>query len=169
MVDGQNEDKVFFKWIPEYSLNINAIDAQHRELVDILNRLFLAVADHEGDKVIVGILDALTEYTRTHFSLEERLMEAAEYPDLEAHRLEHKNLIDHLERLRKKHFVEEKPIYFEMLGFLKAWLKDHIQGVDRKYSIALRQSGFAIDAWERQASEEFNAMVENTGSWRKAR
>ena len=26
-------DEVFFKWLPEYSVNINTIDAQHQELV----------------------------------------------------------------------------------------------------------------------------------------
>lgn len=167
MGDGQKgQGEVFFKWVPEYGLNIRTIDQQHRELVNILNRLFIAVANLEGDKVIVGILDALTEYTRTHFALEERLMAQAKYPALEAHKLEHRQLIDRLERLSKKHLVDEKPIYFEMLGFLKGWLKDHIQGVDKKYSIALHKSGFAIDSWEREASEEFSAMVERTGDWR---
>lgn len=164
MAGGQMaQNEVFFKWLPEYSVDIKAIDAQHQELVGILNRLFLAVANHEGDKVIVGILDALTDYTRTHFSLEERLMEQAEYPDLEMHKREHTKFIDQLERLRKKHLVDAKPIYYEMLGFLKTWLKDHIQGVDKKYSIALRKAGFATDAWEQQAAEEFRAMVEKTG------
>ena len=160
-------DEVFFKWLPEYSVNINTIDAQHQELVSILNRLFIAVANREGDKVIAGILDALTDYTRTHFALEERLMEQAKYEYLEAHRQEHRKLMDELDRLSRKHLVEDKPIYFEMLGVLKAWLKDHIQGVDQRYSVALRQSGFAIDAWERQAAAEFDAMVEKTGRWWK--
>lgn len=162
-----NDDEVFFKWSPEYSVNIKTIDSQHQELVNILNRLFVAVAKREGDKVIAGILDALMGYTKTHFALEERLMQQAKYQDFEAHKLEHKKLIEQLDQLCKKHLLEEKPIYFEMMSFLKTWLKEHIQGVDKKYSTALQQAGFSVDAWEREASAEFATMVDKTGRWWK--
>ncbi len=161
------DEEVFFKWSHEYSVNIKTIDSQHQELVAILNRLFIAVAKREGDKVIGSILDALTDYTKTHFSLEERLMQQAKYKDLEAHKLEHKKLIDELDRLCKKHLLDEKPIYFDMLGFLKSWLKEHIQGVDKKYSADLQAAGFAFAAWESEATAVFNAMVEKTGRWWK--
>jgi hemerythrin len=161
----ESKDEVYFKWLPEYSVNIKTIDNQHRELVNILNRLFVAVAGREGDKAIAGILDGLLGYTETHFALEERLMQQAEYADYEAHKAEHSKLIEQLDQLCKKHLIEEKVIYFEMLGFLKRWLKGHIQGVDTKYSQALQQSGFSVEAWEREASAEFTAMIEKTGRW----
>jgi hemerythrin len=61
--------------------------------------------------------------------------------------------------------LEDKPIYFEMLTFLKTWLKGHIQGVDTKYSAALQQSGFSVDAWEREANAEFAAMSNSKKWW----
>ncbi len=160
-------NEVFFKWSPEYSVSIKAIDDQHKELVDILNRLFVAVSRLEGDKVIAGILDALIDYTRTHFALEERLMRQAKYQDLEAHMEEHKKLIAKLEALCKKHLFEDKPIYFEMLSFLKTWLKEHIQGEDRKYSAALQRAGFSVIEWERQATEAFASMANARSQWWK--
>ena len=160
-----SNEEVFFKWLPEYSVNIKAIDDQHRELVNILNRLFVAVCMREGDKVIAEILDALMCYTQTHFELEERLMRQAKYKDLESHMDEHKKLIDQLDQLCKKYLVEEKPIYFEMLNFLKTWLKEHIKGVDTKYSMALHQSGFSFDDWEREANAEFGAMSSSKKWW----
>ncbi len=162
-----SNEEVFFKWSSDYSVNIKTIDSQHQELVNILNRLFVAVSKREGDKVIAGILDALMGYTKTHFALEERLMWQAKYKDLAAHVEEHKKFIEKLDELCKKHLLEEKPIYFEMLAFLKTWLREHIQGVDTKYAAALHQAGFALDEWEREASEEFTKMVENTGRWWK--
>jgi hemerythrin len=159
-----SNEEVFFKWSSDYSVNIKTIDDQHRELVNILNRLFVAVSKREGEKVIAGILDALMSYTQTHFALEERLMREAKYKDLAAHIEEHRKLIDQLDHLCKKHLVEEKPIYFEMLSFLKTWLKDHIQGVDTKYSAALQQAGFSVAAWEHEASAEF-ALMSNSKKW----
>jgi hemerythrin len=163
----QSSDEVFFKWSPDYNVNIKTIDSQHQELVRILNHLFIAVSKREGDKVIAGILDALVDYTRTHFALEERLMQQAKYKDLESHMEEHKKLIGELDRLCKKHLLEEKPIYFEMLAFLKNWLKEHIQGVDKKYSTDLQAAGFAFAAWEKEANAAFAAMIEKTGRWWK--
>lgn len=160
-----SNDEVFFKWSPDYSVNIKTIDDQHQELVRILNRLFIAVSKREGDKAIAGILDALLSYTQTHFALEERLMQQAKYQDYEAHKQEHTKLIGQLDQLCKKHMLEEKPIYFEMMSFLKAWLKEHIQGVDRKYSTALQQNGFSVAAWEREASAEFEHMSNAKKQW----
>jgi hemerythrin len=54
-----------------------------------------------------------------------------------------------------------------MLRFLKTWLKDHIKGVDTKYSEALLEAGFSFEAWEKEASAEFSVMIEKTGRWWK--
>ena len=160
-----SNEEVFFKWSPDYSVNIKTIDDQHQELVNILNRLFVAVSKREGGKAIAGILDALVSYTQKHFALEERLMQQAKYADFELHKVEHKKLIDQLDQLSKKFMVEEKPIYFEMLSFLKTWLKEHIQGCDKKYSIALQQAGFSVTAWETEATAEFTQMSNSKKWW----
>jgi hemerythrin len=160
-----DNNEIFFKWRPEYSVNIKTIDSQHQELVNILNRLFIAVSKREGDKAIAGILDALVSYTQTHFALEERLMREARYKDIEPHMAEHKKLLEQLDQLARKHMLEEKTIYFEMLTFLKTWLKEHIQGVDTKYSAALQQAGFSVEAWEREATAEFAAMSNSKKWW----
>jgi hemerythrin len=160
-------EEVFFKWSPEYNVNIKVIDSQHQELVNIINRLFNAISMREGDKVIASILDALMSYTKTHFALEERLLQQANYADFVAHKQEHAKLIEQLDQLCKKHLIEEQPIYFEMLRFLKKWLKDHINGVDKGYSKALQDAGFSYAAWEREAAAEFSALMEKTGRWWK--
>jgi hemerythrin len=157
--------EVFFKWSDAYSVNIKTIDEQHKELVNILNRLFIAVSMREGDKVIAGILDALMAYTQTHFALEERLLRQAKYKDFVAHKAEHTKFLDQLDQLCKKHLLEEKPIYFEMLSFLKRWLKEHIQGVDILYSDDLIKAGFSTAAWEQSANEEFAKMSESKKWW----
>ncbi len=159
-----SNEEVFFKWSTDYNVNIKTIDDQHRVLVNILNHLFVAVTKREGDKAIAGILDALMSYTQTHFALEERLMHQAKYKDIKRHIEEHKKLVEQLDQLCKKHLIEEKPIYFEMLSFLKTWLKEHIQGVDTKYSAALQQAGFSLTDWEREASAEF-ALMSGSKRW----
>ena len=159
-----SNEEVFFKWSTAYSVNIKTIDDQHQELVNILNRLFVAVCQRQGNNVIAGILDALMSYTQTHFELEERLMRQAKYKDVEPHIAEHKKLIEQLDKFCKQHLIEEKTIHFEMLRFLKTWLKEHIKGVDTKYSYALREAGFSLDVWEREATAEF-VLMSNAKKW----
>lgn len=160
-----SDNDVFFKWSKEYSVNIPTIDDQHKELVSILNRLFVAVSKREGAKVIAEILDCLMIYTETHFSLEERLMEEANYQDFEHHKQEHKKLIEELDRLSKKFLIGDKPIYFELLAFLRTWLKAHILGCDAKYSAALQKAQFSTSTWERQAQIEFAAVASGKRHW----
>jgi hemerythrin-like metal-binding protein len=162
-----SNEEVFFKWSPDYSVDIKTIDNQHQELICILNHLFIAVSRRQADKEIAVILDDLVGYTKTHFALEERLMQQANYEGFEAHKLEHKKLIERLDQLSKKFMLEEKPIHFELLSFLKSWLKEHIQGSDKKYSSALQKKGFSIAAWESEATAAFIEMVEKTGRWWK--
>lgn len=133
----------FFKWSADYSVNVTTLDEQHKELIAILNRLFIAVSKLEGANAISGTLDSLMNYTEKHFAHEESLMHQAKYPDFDAHKTEHQRLLAQLDQFRKKHQSEEKPVYFEMLGFLKAWLKDHILCVDKKYYPAMQRSGLA--------------------------
>jgi hemerythrin len=161
------EKDVFFEWSDDFNVNIPAIDAQHQELVNMLNLLFDAVAKRHAGKVIAGILDSLVEYTQTHFSLEERLMQEADYKGIDHHKQEHKKLITQLDHLTKKFMLESKPIYFEMLTFLRRWLREHIIGCDIKYSAALQRAGFSTTSWEQEATAEFDAMAERKKQWRK--
>jgi hemerythrin len=138
-----SDDEVFFKWSPDYSVHVGSIDDQHQELVGLLNRLFVAVSTQESDEAIVKSLDALMSFTATHFALEEQLMQQANYADLEAHKKEHRKLLDQLNLLRQKQASKQEHLYFEILGFVKTWLKGHILGVDMKYSPAMQKAGLS--------------------------
>lgn len=160
-------DEFFFNWSDEYSVGIPTIDKQHQELVNMLNRLFIAASGREDAGTAGGILNALMDYTRTHFSLEERLLLAAKYPDVERHKLEHQKMIAKLDELTRRFRLEEEQVYPELLGFLRSWLKEHILDSDMRYSETLRQAGFSTKAWEQDAKAEFDSMVERTGRWFK--
>ncbi len=120
-------------WSSEFSVNHHAIDEQHQELIEILNRLFLAVAEREGHKVTLSVLDSLLNYTQTHFAYEENVLREANYSDLDVHVQEHKKLGAELNELVEKYMIEGTQIYFELLRLLRKWLKKHIQGSDMNY------------------------------------
>ncbi len=146
-------DRVFFEWADTMSVGIPEIDAQHRELINILNRLFVSVVERDKDKVTIEILDALIDYTKTHFALEEQLMEEAGYDSLEfvAHKDTHQRFVEKVGEAAHKNLVEGKSVSFELIHFLRNWLRDHIMDTDKRYAECLKNSS-ATRKWEQKAN-----------------
>ena len=120
-----------------YSVGNALIDTHHKELVAILNSLFMAMRDRVGKAKTQLILHQLIDYTKYHFSAEEKLFEPSSYPKT----LEHKKL--HRDFIRKCEDWEYelqigKPINVDMLDFLTNWLINHIKQVDKEMSSYLR-------------------------------
>lgn len=120
------------KWGPVYELGIPYIDAQHRELLRLVNE---AVAGMEGrnQQLLEAVLDRLAEYARVHFSEEEALMVAADYPRLEGHIREHGAFHERVANLYSRFLEGDAQVAPELCTFLQAWLIAHIQGSDRHY------------------------------------
>ncbi len=125
-------------WKEFYSVGDPSIDAQHQQIVGIINDLFDAMEKKSAQEVVKPILDRLVKYTFEHFKHEEEVMAAAEYPDL----VEHKALHD---KIRQKTLDLQENADFvtghNLLAFLKDWWLGHIQTEDKKYAPYLEFSG----------------------------
>ncbi len=122
-----------FQWTDEFSIGIDEMDEQHKELVDLLNQLHTAIREHHGSVTSRQILDKLADYTRTHFAVEESLMRVSKYPNLIAHKEMHADLISQVRALQQKLDTGESAITFELLHFLKVWLMRHINETDKHF------------------------------------
>jgi hemerythrin len=109
------------------------IDAQHRELVDILNRLHEAVLGGESKKALEGILAELVHHTQMHFASEEQLMQTHGFPRLAGHKIEHKQLTDRVVKFQEELNAGRITLGLEMLTSLKHWLSNHIMSTDQQY------------------------------------
>jgi hemerythrin len=167
--DRAMEDKVFFAWSDVMSVGIPEVDEQHKTLVDILNRLFVAVVQRESNEITIEILDTLVDYTKTHFGLEEKLLQEANYDPAEfaAHQREHRAFIEKISVTANKHLIEGKSVSFEIINFLKHWLQEHILVTDKKYATALQGTGYSTKAWTDFASTAMAAKQEDTSKRKK--
>lgn len=128
----------YLHWTDDLNTGIDVIDKQHRRIVEYINEL--NVADTKGDKLgIKHVLDELVDYTLSHFSFEEELMEKANYPFLKAHKRVHeiftKRVVECLQRAEKDENVAP-----ELLSMLKIWLVNHIKGDDADYTAIVKES-----------------------------
>lgn len=156
--------KVFFAWSDAMSIGIAEIDEQHKILVGILNRLCMAVAQFESNKITAEILDALVDYTKTHFGLEEKLLKDAGHDAaaLDAHQCEHRAFIAKISNIADMHRMEGKSVSLEILNLLKRWLQEHILVTDKKYADELRSAGYSTEEWSDFASNAMAAKQEGT-------
>lgn len=135
-------------WNDSIALNIGEIDNQHKQLVDIINKMFDAINDARGNDVIDEILKKLIAYTNYHFVTEEKYFDQFKYQDSKIHKEQHRYLLEQINEF-KKTFDEGKRmrdgsdtvLTVDLWNFLKSWLINHIQISDRKYASLFKAKG----------------------------
>ena len=132
---------VLFPWSEDYSVNIGIIDTQHKNLVNIINELHVAMITGKAKQDLGIILGNLVKYTQVHFKTEENLMESRRYPDYASHKVQHEQLTKTVLDFEGKFQRNELGLTIDVMDFLKAWLGKHILGSDKKYTAFLNSKG----------------------------
>lgn len=133
--------KILIPWKDEYCIGLTEIDKQHKQLVDVLNKLFDAMSVGKGTEILESILDDLTNYTVKHFATEERFMVVYAYPGVSSHRTEHQQLVDEVKNFKKNYASGNTKISVEIANYLKEWLLKHILGSDKQLGSYLKDKG----------------------------
>jgi len=120
-------------WNKRYETGIALVDAQHKELFWAVNRLAAAFVEGAAKDAAAESLAFLARYTIEHFHAEESHMEEIGYPNLPAHRAEHKALLEKVVVLQRK-MEAGGEITLDVTIFLARWLKYHIDKVDLPYA-----------------------------------
>ena len=131
----------FIDWNDSYSVSVSQFDEQHKELIGLINKLHEAMMAGKGGDVLAEVLNSLIAYTVTHFSNEEDLMRKYNYPAYEVHKTIHDKLVHDVVDIQNRFKAGKPMLTMELMDFLKKWLTDHINGVDKKYSAFFASSG----------------------------
>jgi len=120
-------------WNDSLSVGVPEIDAQHQQLVQLLNQMIENEDAHVRSEVISDTLTRMTEYSDYHFTTEEAYMQAYGYPEYEAHRVQHLEFMRKTAQLAMAAMEYDKQVPQELLTYLKDWLIIHILQSDMKY------------------------------------
>jgi hemerythrin len=121
---------------PSYLTGIDAIDAEHQRLVDLVGKAFdsLTSTDSVTTSALVRLaVNDVIERTAVHFANEESVMTAAGYPDLDRHRRIHVDLFNQTRVIELRLEVGEPYAPLELHEFLYRWLIKHIATEDKKF------------------------------------
>ena len=122
-----------FHWREEYAVHVNEIDAQHKEIFRLAEKLYHAIDTKAEKTVLSQMSEVLTNAVEIHLGAEEALMKTNHYPDLETHRQQHKLVINSLAEFRNQIYHSDFSSDKFKLGFLKKWIIIDILTEDRKY------------------------------------
>ena len=121
----------YVTWKDFYSVGEPSLDAEHRQIISVINELYEAMQQGQDRAVLKPITDRLLQYTLAHFKHEEQVMQEHEYPDFTQHIALH-------DKIRQKTIDLREHVSLvtghDLLRFLKDWWVGHIQGCDKKYS-----------------------------------
>ncbi|QJB57620.1 bacteriohemerythrin [Pseudodesulfovibrio sp. zrk46] len=123
------------QWTEDHSVGVAEIDAQHKELVKITNRLFLGIMNDSAFQVLLDILYELERYVEYHFSYEEELLKTYGYSHqaLVEHIEEHHRIKNQVSIFIKEYSSNWETMDIEVFDFLRDWTTDHLCTTDAMY------------------------------------
>jgi len=124
-------------WEKRYSVGVEAVDHEHRELVDLINRLY-EEARSKGSKVaVLGFFGDLFKSISAHFALEERIMRERAYDQLLQHKDDHERLLDEIRDIMEDYEVTDLLDEQLLSQRLDAWFSRHFETHDARLHHAL--------------------------------
>ena len=126
-------------WEKRYSVGIEAVDHEHRELVELINRLHEQAKAQGSKMAVLGFFGDLYKAISAHFALEERFMREKGYDQLRVHKGDHERLLDEIRDIMEDYEVND--LFEERLlaQRLDAWFSRHFETHDARLHRALGQ------------------------------
>ncbi len=142
-------------WSEHFVSGIDAVDVQHKALVEMINAAapHLAGGGEDAHRTVGPLLDKLVRYAASHFQFEENLMQqAGVLPDYFAqHQQTHQTFVDEVIQMRTQYEKGESLSGNDLLHFLTSWLTFHILSEDKHMAVqvlAIRRGDTAAQAFE---------------------
>jgi len=130
------------EWDKSLSIDIHLIDEQHKELIDLVNKLKAASERQDEDPNLVSsALTMLVSYANTHFTTEEEVMRIYDYPGYEEHKKVHEKFKEKVTTLVKDYEEGEMMLMNTVLHFLEHWVEHHIKGMDKQFAPHVKKQG----------------------------
>ena len=123
------------KWEDGYSIGVQSIDEQHKQLFEIANRIYVLLKNElltdKYDKII-EIIDELKSYTIYHFNSEEDYMRSIGYKKFLSQKVAHNDFLEKMNNIDIKQIDNDQNEYLiGILDFVSEWLVEHILKEDK--------------------------------------
>lgn len=132
------------KWRSSYETGIASMDDQHKQLIELINKLYDRLKDQNSGTSTKDILNDMENYAALHFKTEEDLLNKYDYPDRQEQQEDHATYSATIKTMLASMNAEnlsEKEMASRLYKYLRGWWLDHIVSLDQKYGPYLRDKG----------------------------
>ena len=131
----------YIKWSSTYSLGIKLIDDQHMEILDFVNELLNNPGESNIEEHIYfkKAIEKAVKYIKDHFTTEERVMLALNYPGYHEHKRDHNNFILNVIKSAKDFEAGKRLVLTNFTHYLRNWVFTHIAVMDVQYMEYFRE------------------------------
>jgi len=152
-----------FPWNKNFETGHPEIDAQHKKLAELLNKLASALT-HNEQTLVNDAFDELADYAHYHFEEEEAIW--VEHFDedswLSSHQLSHASFLPTVLELKDKNTGKPlQDIIEDIVKFLIRWLAFHIIDDDKRLAIVVeaKNEGHSIEEAKNIADKKMNGSI----------
>ena len=141
------ENPVLYQWDSSLETGYGKIDTQHKQLIEMVNKLIEASSSGKSADVVMKALDFLAGYAIKHFADEEQLQIDFAYPDYTDHKRKHdafKVVVgDLIQRVKKEGPTED--LIEDVCNTIGSWLLEHIMGDDFRMAKFVKATDISKD------------------------
>ena len=119
-------------WTTEFSVGIEAVDVEHREMIDMINAFYDELQGRRDATSIEHFLGDIHMTISAHFALEERVMQRSNYAEFDAHKEDHEDLLDQIRELMDTFSVDPTNGLKLLKERLSDWFAVHFSTFDAK-------------------------------------
>lgn len=134
----QQRSMTIRQWDDSLLVGIEAIDDQHRQLFDIMEKVRGLIPTDSDNPEVGGLLKEMITLTQAHFRDEERLMEEMRFPDRERHKRLHRDISARIVAMLEKLKAGEDFGAKDLLEFIERWQIEHVQAEDARIGRAMK-------------------------------
>lgn len=120
------------QWKDHYSVGIAAVDHEHKELIELINRLYDELMAKGEALTASAFFGDLIAAISAHFALEERFMREHGYDQLPQHKEDHERLLDEIHDLMDEFDRNEMASREDLAARLDAWFSRHFETHDAR-------------------------------------
>ncbi len=120
------------------------IDCQHKNIVEVMNKIYIAVENDEIEGQLEKLINELDSYTIEHFETEEGYADKFNFPKTDELKKAHqffKTTYNQLKSVYKEQNITEqaeKQKILHLHSIMKKWLKEHMRSIDKELCDFLR-------------------------------
>ena len=120
-------------WRDEFNTGIADVDHEHRELVDLINRLHDHIASGADRSHVSEFLGEVFARIAAHFALEESIMRKHRYDEYQAHKAEHEQLLDEIRDIMDAQQAGGTSAYqVQLPSVVRDWFINHFKSKDSR-------------------------------------